>query len=133
VDFGEDTDRARRKSDVKRANEVLLTELCDNDALASLVHATQAIDVLGAMRSKGVKQTSKFRGDLVISPKLGIPVWAYTKTTEQRLPSMKKLSVPGLDAGGDTCQVCCLLLVVVHTMTVLLLRCSNTSVRGVRR
>lgn len=50
-------------------------------------------------------QTTIFRGALEISPHLGIPVWAYCQVRAQTLPSLKKLSIPALEADGDSCAV----------------------------
>lgn len=103
VDFGDVP--GRTKTATKLKNEAMLRQVCDDAKGASLIHASHAIEILSSLRSKSVKQVSGFRGNLEVTPELGIPVWCYTKTTEQRLPSLSKLSVPAMDAGGATCKV----------------------------
>lgn len=130
VDFGDDNARAAGKSATKRANEEMLQQACEG-CQGTVLPVSHAVEMLSSLRSKAVKQvrpcvwschcgcggcvvadisrecvsqTSKFRGVLEVTPELSIPVWSIGKIAEAKLPSLSKLSVPALEAGGDSCK-----------------------------
>lgn len=64
-----------------------------------ILSVNTAIEVLSAFRSRHVNSVTKFRGDLNIGGIAKIPVWAYSRTAEAKLPTLKKSSTIGQDTG----------------------------------
>ncbi|XP_024027861.1 ATP-dependent DNA helicase 2 subunit KU80 isoform X2 [Morus notabilis] len=80
------------------ANEKIMDE---NDRLlnifskrtrAKLVHVESPISLLGALKTRNINPVTIFRGDLEVSPKMKIKIWVYKKTTEEKIPTLKKYS-----------------------------------------
>lgn len=91
VEFSEEDQKQDKKPTPKQLNEQFLRNLCEKTG-GVVVPTTQAIETLSEFRSKKVLQTTSFRGLLEIGSHLKIPVYAYKKTDETKLPSAKKKS-----------------------------------------
>jgi ATP-dependent DNA helicase 2 subunit 2 len=89
------------RSATKRANEQLLRSVCSRVAGAVWpVHS--ALEILAQMRSRAVLQRSSCRPILELASDVKFPVHLYVKTTEQKFPSLQKVSLVALEAAaGD--------------------------------
>ncbi|PON67235.1 Ku [Parasponia andersonii] len=59
---------------------------------AKLVQVESSISLLGALRTRNINPVTIFRGDLEVSPKMKIKIWVYKKTSEEKIPTLKKYS-----------------------------------------
>lgn len=75
---------------VKKTLKKLLQKTPDNTRAFC---STTALKIYKQFKKKRVNAVTKFRGPLEITPNLGIDVCVYTKSTETRLPSLKKFSL----------------------------------------
>jgi hypothetical protein len=75
----------------QQENEELLRELC-GQVKGVVVPVTQAIEMMSYFRSKSVLQRTSFRGFFEVSQFVKIPVWAFKKTAEMKLPTLAKVS-----------------------------------------
>lgn len=94
-------DEAHRR---RAASEERLTNLVAKLG-GGLIPVQQAMDMIASVKCRGVAQASKFRGDLEVSDALKIGVWAYSKTAEVKLPSLKKVSKPAEEVGDPDGKV----------------------------
>ncbi|XP_050237337.1 ATP-dependent DNA helicase 2 subunit KU80 [Mercurialis annua] len=69
-----------------------LLHLFSEKISAKTVYVESPISLLGAVRTRRTTPVTIFRGDLEISPQLNIKVWVYKKTSEEKLPTLKKYS-----------------------------------------
>ncbi|GMN54487.1 hypothetical protein TIFTF001_023604 [Ficus carica] len=59
---------------------------------AKLVHVESPISLFGALKTRNISPVTIFRGELEVSPKMKIKVWVYKKTSEEKIPTLKKYS-----------------------------------------
>jgi ATP-dependent DNA helicase 2 subunit 2 len=85
------SNKIKAKEKVKQENEELLRELC-GQVKGVVVPVTQAIEMMSYFRSKSVLQRTSFRGFFEVSQFVKIPVWAFKKTAEMKLPTLAKVS-----------------------------------------
>ncbi|KAM7260780.1 hypothetical protein ACFE04_026255 [Oxalis oulophora] len=72
-------------------NDRLLSIFSDKTN-AKMVYVDNPTSLLGALRTRNVSPVTVFRGELELSPEMKIQVWVYKKTSEERLPTLKKYS-----------------------------------------
>ena len=72
-------------------NEELLKQLT-GAVKGAIFPAKVALEIYKQFQKKAVATRNKFRGNLEISGDLRIGVGVYSKTTETRLPALKKFS-----------------------------------------
>lgn len=70
----------------------LLLNIFSKTTCAKLVYVESPISLFGALRTRNISPVTIFRGDLEISSKMKIKVWVYKKTSEEKLPTLKKYS-----------------------------------------
>ncbi|XP_065859428.1 ATP-dependent DNA helicase 2 subunit KU80 [Euphorbia lathyris] len=69
-----------------------LLRLFSEKTSAKIVYVESPTSLLGALKTRNISPVTVFRGDLEISPLMKIKVWVYKKTSEEKLPSLKKYS-----------------------------------------
>jgi hypothetical protein len=79
------------RTPTQRVNEHLLKRFAAA-VEGTVFNAHSAIEMLSVFRSRTVLQVTKFRGLLHLSAACQIPVWAYSKTGMQNMPTLKKQS-----------------------------------------
>lgn len=72
-------------------NDVLL-DLFKLHTQAEIGIARTATSMLGIIRPRAVSPTTLYRGDFELTPDLRIKVWVYKKTSQEKLPTLKKYS-----------------------------------------
>ncbi|KDO24367.1 hypothetical protein SPRG_10445 [Saprolegnia parasitica CBS 223.65] len=80
--------------DIKLENEKMLLSIV-NEVHGELLSVSKRIDFLTQGKTKTVNQTTKFRGNLEFGATLQIPTYVFSKTLEQRLPTLAKESTVG--------------------------------------
>ena len=75
----------------QKKNEEYLLSLTEN-CTAKIFSAVQAIEIYKQFRKKSVAPRCKLRIPLEITSSIEIEIMIYGKTTEQKFPSLKKLS-----------------------------------------
>lgn len=84
------------KSNEGKKNEEKLKELV-NEVSGEILAISQAMELLSECNRRTVRQTTKYRGPLKINEMLSINVFVYSKTMEEKLPSLKKISKLSVD------------------------------------
>ncbi|OQR92390.1 hypothetical protein ACHHYP_03751 [Achlya hypogyna] len=79
---------------IKMENEKMLLSIA-KEVAGEVVSVSKRIDFLTQGKTKTVAQTTKFRGNLEFGETLHIPVYAFTKVLEQKLPTLSKESTVG--------------------------------------
>lgn len=79
------------KSTEGKNNEEKLKDLV-KEAGGEILAISQAMELLSECNRRTVRQTTKYRGGLSINDMLTINVFVYSKTQEEKLPSLKKVS-----------------------------------------
>ncbi|KAJ4830539.1 hypothetical protein Tsubulata_032098 [Turnera subulata] len=69
-----------------------LLNLFSEKTSAKMAFVESPISLLGALRTRNVAPVTIFRGAMEVSPQLKIMVWVYKKTSEEKLPTLKKYS-----------------------------------------
>lgn len=59
---------------------------------ARIVYVESPTSLLGALKTRNIFPVTVFRGDLEISPHMKIKVWVFKKTSEEKIPTLKKYS-----------------------------------------
>ena len=90
----------------QRKTKELLKVLQSNTDNVKIFTAKTANDIYHQFKKRKINPTTKFRGPFIISPNLSLDVMVYSKTTSQKIPSLKKFSrvVEYSDAPG-TCEI----------------------------
>lgn len=93
-DKNDESNKLYIETNTQKKNKIILNSLMeesiDNTRIFS---AEMALEIYKQFKKKRVNPVTKFRGQLEISPNLSIDVCIYTKTTETKLPSLKKFSL----------------------------------------
>ncbi|OQS04042.1 hypothetical protein THRCLA_03685 [Thraustotheca clavata] len=76
---------------VKVENEKMLHSIAQ-EVSGEVISVTKRIDFLTQGKTKTVSQSTKFRGNLEFGDTLQIPVYVFSKTLEQKMPTLAKES-----------------------------------------
>ena len=87
-----DKKRINDESDNQKETKELLKVLQSNTENVKLFTATTANDIYHQFKKRKINPTTKFRGPFIITPNLSLDVMAYSKTSPQNIPSLKKYS-----------------------------------------
>ncbi|KAK1303315.1 ATP-dependent DNA helicase 2 subunit KU80 [Acorus calamus] len=60
--------------------------------IAKTIFVGRSASLSGAVRTRNISPVTIYRGDLELSPAMKIKVWVYKKTSQERLPTLKKYS-----------------------------------------
>jgi ATP-dependent DNA helicase 2 subunit 2 len=88
------------KSATKRANEALLRNVAQR-VRGAVWPVHSALEALAGMRSRAVLQRSSCRPLLELGSDVKFPVHLFVKTTEQKFPSLQKVSLVALEAAEE--------------------------------
>ncbi|WCJ22843.1 ATP-dependent DNA helicase 2 subunit KU80 [Euphorbia peplus] len=69
-----------------------LLRLFSEKTSSKVVYVESPTSLLGALKTRRILPVTVFRGDLEISPVMKIKVWVYKKTSEEKLPTLKRYS-----------------------------------------
>jgi ATP-dependent DNA helicase 2 subunit 2 len=87
-----DKKKINDESDNQKETKELLKVLQSNTENVKLFTATTANDIYHQFKKRKINPTTKFRGPFIITPNLSLDVMAYSKTSPQSIPSLKKYS-----------------------------------------
>uniref|UniRef100_A0A2N9EDU9 ATP-dependent DNA helicase 2 subunit KU80 n=1 Tax=Fagus sylvatica TaxID=28930 RepID=A0A2N9EDU9_FAGSY len=76
---------------IMEENDFLLN-IFSQKTCAKLVYVESPTSLFGALRTRNISPVTIFRGDLELTSKMKIKVWVYKKTSEEKLPTLKKYS-----------------------------------------
>ena len=96
LDFDSEKFKQQGKSQTKAKNEKLLEDIAEKVG-GRVFPISEALSLLSHFKSKRVRSTTSFRGEISVGSNR-IPILAWTKTTEIKLPSAKKESKLSVDS-----------------------------------